>query len=122
MSFNLSRYSSRCHRTDNFNYGTARTFRERAIFRNVFWKLQQTGTDKELIHPTQFVDCPLLQKEDCFLLLSPSKSLKPLCSILLAATDTPHLASKSIKPLHNHNHLPAQAVPFSKKKRFTVKL
>jgi hypothetical protein len=67
--------------------------RDNCSFRNVFWKLQQAGTDKELIHPSQFVDCPLLLVEGCFFLLSPSKSLKPLRSNLLAATNTPHLTS-----------------------------
>jgi len=71
-------------------------FRDNSSFRNVFWNLQQAGTDKELIHPSQFVDCPLLLLEDCFLLLSSSKSLKPLRSDLLAATDTPNLTSLPI--------------------------
>jgi hypothetical protein len=32
-----------------------------------------TKTDKEVIHPSQFVNCPLLLEEDCCLLLSPSQ-------------------------------------------------
>jgi hypothetical protein len=47
--------------------------RYRAQLRNVFWKREQTGTDKELIHASQFVDCPLLLLEAGFLLLSPSQ-------------------------------------------------
>ena len=48
-----------------------------------------TKTDKEVIHPSQFVNRPLLLEEARFLLLSPEKPLRSLHSNQLAAADTP---------------------------------
>ncbi len=42
------------------------------LFSGMFSGSEKKMTDKELIHPAQFVDCPLLS-EVGFLLLSPSQ-------------------------------------------------
>jgi hypothetical protein len=76
---------------------------------------------KELIHPSQFVNCPLLIKEADFFRYPP-KNPESLYTLSIWQQPTLQSPFHVDEPLHNHNDLPAQPVPFSFHKGFTVEL